>query len=52
MKSDWFICTMFIMMVNAILTHSLFHVIPQFSLNEVFAVFRQNKSQAARKTNM
>lgn len=38
------------MRVYAILTHSFFHVVPQFSLNEVFTVWRQSKSQAAEKT--
>ena len=35
----------------AVLTHSLFHVVPQFSLYEVLTVFRQSKSQAAAKAN-
>lgn len=34
---------------GTVLTHGLLHVVPQFSLNEVFAVFWQNKSQAARE---
>lgn len=44
-----FMCTLFIMRVHAVLTHSLFDVVPKFCLNEVLAVFRQNQSQAARK---
>lgn len=34
---------------GAVLTHGLLHVVPQFSLNEVLAVFWQNESQAARE---
>lgn len=34
---------------RAVLTHSLLHVVPQFSLNEVFTVFWQRKSQAAKE---
>lgn len=36
-------------MAGAVLTHGLLHVVPQFRLNEVLAVFWQNESQAARE---
>lgn len=44
------VCLLYVSMsACAVLTHGLFHVIPQFSLNEVFTVFRKSKSQAAEK---